>query len=82
MEEYFASIPLSNSSLLCVGSITRAEARSVAEAGEPVDGTGYYLFLADEAEPTRPIEVLAKFLTAGAAESLARVMQRGQSIAL
>ncbi len=76
MEEYFAEMPLGNSSVLCVGSITSGEAAKAAEDGHEVDGKGYYLFMADRAEPGRPIEVLAKFVSIGAAEELARKILR------
>jgi hypothetical protein len=76
MEEYFAEISLGNSSVLCIGSITNAEAERATDDGLSVDGKGYYLFRADESEPNKPIEVLAKFVSAGAAESLARQLLR------
>lgn len=73
MEEYFATIPLGNSSVLCVGGITRAETKHANEDGLAVDGLGYYLFVASEAEPKRPVEVLAKLASNSAAEKLARL---------
>lgn len=76
MEEYFATVPLSNSSLLCVGGISRVETERANEDGAGIDGFGYYLFLASQADPSKPIEVLAKFTNEGAAETLARLMLR------
>lgn len=63
MENYFASLSLDDSTVLCVGAITSAEARDAADAGGEIDGLGYYLFLASEAEPTAPITLLAKFMS-------------------
>lgn len=74
MEEYFGSVPISNSALLCVGGITRAEAAAAQEGGADVDGFGYYLFVADQSAPKRPIEILAKFASNAAAERLARLL--------
>ena len=71
--EHFAAMPLSNSSVLCVGSITRRETLSAQEDGIQVDGYGYYLFVADESEPKKPIQILAKVATQAAAEKLARL---------
>jgi hypothetical protein len=79
MDEYFGSFPVSNSTMLCVGGITGAEARRAQDDGLHVDGFGYYLFLASDAEPTRPIEILAKFPTLSAAEKLARLFLRAET---
>jgi hypothetical protein len=76
MEEYFAEIPVGNSSVLCVGGITRNEAERAIDNGIDVDGFGYYLFVADRTAPERPIEVLAKFVSLAAAENLARQFLR------
>ena len=73
MDEYFASTPVSNATLLCVGGITRAETEAARDAGLEVDGKGYYLFLADESEPSRPIEILAHFFSEAEASRLARL---------
>jgi len=78
MEEYFGSVPISNSTLLCVGGITNGEAARAQEDGLPVDGRGYYLFLANSSDPSRPIEILAKFPTLSAAEKLARLFVRAE----
>lgn len=82
MEEYFATVPLSNSALLCVGGITRGETERAHEEGVEIDGFGYYLFLASQADPTKPIEILAKFATEAAAERLARLMATGMPVAV
>ena len=81
MDEYFGSMPVSNSTLLCVGGITNSEVERVREEGLDFDGTGYYLFLASSAEPARPIEILAKFATIAAAEKLARLFARAEAFA-
>jgi hypothetical protein len=74
MEEYFSCLPVSNSTSLCVGAITNAEVDRARADGAEYDGKGYYLFLASSAEPKGPIEILAKFATADAAEKLARLL--------
>lgn len=74
MDEYFASTPITNATLLCVGGITRAETVAAQEAGLEVDGKGYYLFLADETQPSQPIEVLAHFVSEVEASRLARLL--------
>jgi hypothetical protein len=74
MEEYFGAVPLSNSSVLCVGGITNAETTQAQAAGLTVDGYGYYLYLASAADPKQPIEILGKLLSNGAAEKLARML--------
>ena len=81
MDEYFGSMPLSNSSILCVGGITSSEAEVAREEGLDFDGRGYYLFVASNAEPRRPIEILAKFATIAAAEKLARLFMRAEALA-
>lgn len=81
MEEYFGSVPVSNATTLCVGGITSAEADRAKEDGLELDGFGYYLFLADNSEPNKPIEILAKFATNSAAEKLARLLQRAAAMA-
>lgn len=63
MDEDFASIPLTNATRLCVGSITATEAANLKADGIDEDGLGYYLFLANEAEPETPIEVLGRFFS-------------------
>ena len=73
MDEYFASSPITNATLLCVGGITRAETAAALDAGLQIDGTGYYLFLADESQPQQPIEILAKFFSEAEASRVARL---------
>jgi hypothetical protein len=75
MDEYFAATPVTNATVLCVGGITRAEAESARDDGADIDGRGYYLFLADEAAPDRPIEVLAKIVSDAAAARLTEMFQ-------
>lgn len=77
MEDYFASVSISNHAALCVGQITMAEVEAARAEGIEVDGAGYYLFLADEEELRRPIEVLAKFCSVGGAERLSRLLRAG-----
>lgn len=72
-EEYFAAVPISNSSVLCVGSITRSEAARALEEGINIDGTGYYLYLAEQDSPAKPIEILASFSSNSAAEKLIKL---------
>jgi hypothetical protein len=43
-------------------------------AGVETDGFGYYLFLADQQDLTKPIELLAKFANTAAAERVARLI--------
>ena len=76
MDTVFASLPLNNATILCVGGITRAEALSAQADGASIDGNGYYLFLAEESAPAQPIQVLAKFLSAIEAEQLSRLFAR------
>lgn len=71
MSEKFAAIPLSNARILCIGSITRVEAREASSSGLNVDEFGYYLFLASADRPSEPIEILAKFLSSEHAERAA-----------
>jgi hypothetical protein len=74
MEEYFAALPITNRSVLCVGGITSEEAVHATSAGVETDGFGYYLFLADQQNLTKPIELLAKFANPAAAERVARLI--------
>jgi hypothetical protein len=74
MDEFFGMVPLSNAAALCVGGISRAEAIEANERGVEADGRGYYLFLASQEDPHKPVEILAKFSSASAAEKLARLM--------
>lgn len=74
MDDAVGAFPISNSASLCVGGISNAEAQRARDAGHEVDGTGYYLFLANHSEPEQPIEILAKFWSASAAERLAKMI--------
>lgn len=75
MDEYFAATPATNATVLCVGGITRAEAEAARDDGIQVDGRGYYLFLANEGDPERPIEILAKLVSDDAAAHLAQLFE-------
>ena len=69
--EHFAYLPLNNTTALCVGSITDAEAARAREDGIVTSGLGYFLFLAkSDGTPSTPIEVLAQFASIEAAEKL------------
>ena len=72
--EHFAYVPLSNATALCVGSITESEAQRAREDGIATTGLGYFLFLARADTPSAPIEVLAEFASAEAAEKLAALI--------
>lgn len=74
MGDYFAAMPASNSTLLCVGGITRSEAESARHDGLNVDARGYYLFLARQDSPAEPIQILAKFFSSLEAERVARIL--------
>lgn len=69
----FAAIPLNNTSVLCIGGITSAEASEAKEDGIDADGNGYYLFLASADRPKEPIKLLAKFFSVAHAEEAARL---------
>lgn len=71
MDEYFAAMLITATTHLCIGGITRSEAKRAE-----VDGKGYYLFLANEAEPKQPIQILAKFVSALEAGRLARLLAK------
>lgn len=75
MDEYFGTRPVSNAVNLCVGGITKSESARAQESGIDNDGTGYYLYLANQLDFTKPIEVLARFESVSAAEKLARLMR-------
>jgi hypothetical protein len=74
MDEYFAAIPVSNATLLCVGGVTRAEAEQARESGVQIDGHGYYLFLASADQPKQPVQLLAKFFSEFEAGRIARLL--------
>jgi hypothetical protein len=74
MDEQFASIPLSNATRLCVGSITEREAANLRADGIEEDGFGLYLFLAKDSEPSAPIEILGKIFSPEVGHRLFRLM--------
>ncbi len=74
----FAAIPLNNSSVLCIGGITKAEAIDAEGGGIEIDGSGYYLFLASADKPKEPIRLLAKFFSVAHAEEAARLFPAAQ----
>ena len=74
MDEYFAALPINNATVLCVGGVTRAEAEQARDGGIEADGYGYYLFLANAAEPKQPIQLLAKFFSEFEAGRIARLL--------
>ena len=78
MDEYFGSLRISNSTSLCVGGITNAEACQAKKEGMEIDGFGYYLFLSSEVEPKEAIEIIAKVPDVAAAEKLVRLFSAGQ----
>jgi len=75
MEDDFAAIPVSNATLLCIGGISNAETIRAREDGMELDGFGYYLFLADEANPTHPIEIIAKLISDDAAHRILNLLR-------
>lgn len=79
MEEYYFETPLTNSKVLCIGSITKAEAAAARYDAHFCDGFGYYLFVADDQEPRREIEVVAKLVSEEAAASLAHLLRYGKA---
>lgn len=74
MDDSVGAMPLSGSVVLCIGGITHAEAQRARHSGQEIDGTGYYLFSASRDDPKKPIEILAKFWSASAAERIARLV--------
>lgn len=74
MQEIFSSISVKNSKILCVGPITKREAQEAKSQGIDADPTGFYLYLASEAEPASPIEILAKFFSLEQAERAAEML--------
>lgn len=75
MSEHFASMPLTNATHVCIGTITDKEAETLRVDGHDSDGTGYYLFLANEADPETPIEVLCRFFDSSRASHFARLLE-------
>lgn len=74
MQDLFASVSVKNSKVLCVGGITRNEAKEAAAQGIEADPGSFYLFLASESEPTSPVEILAKFFSIEQAERAAELL--------
>ena len=74
MSRYFAAIPVSNARLLCVGGISEREVADARESDLDLDGSGYYLFLANADRPSEPIEILAKFFSPDQAEHAASLL--------
>lgn len=54
VDEVFGVTTLSNSSVLCVGSITRKESKSARKNGFEAHGTDYFLFLASQSKSQKP----------------------------
>jgi hypothetical protein len=73
MEEYYFDAPLSKSRSICVGPITKNEA--AAADAEFCDGLGYYLYVADAANPDGT-EVLARFASEDAARHMSEMLKR------
>jgi len=71
MDEYFATMPVTNATVLCVGSVTRAETERAKDDGLEIDGTGYY---ANATAPREPIQLLAKFFSEFEAGRFARML--------
>lgn len=76
MDEYFGAMSLTNAMVLCVGGITTREADAARSDGLDVDGVGYYLFLADEASPHEPVQILGKLFSPMHAQQLSRMMEK------
>lgn len=74
MDEYFAALPVTNATVICVGGVTTREVQQANDDGIDIDGSGYYLFLANEAEPKQPIQILAKFVSEREAGRFARLL--------
>jgi hypothetical protein len=74
MDEYFGTMPVTNATVICVGGITTREVQQANDDGVDIDGRGYYLFLANEAEPKQPIQILAKFVSEIEAGRFARLL--------
>ena len=77
MEEYYFEMPITNSKVLCVGSITRTEAVVAKYDADFCDGYGYYLFFADTEEPRGDIEIVAKIVSEDAAAQFAKLLRFG-----
>ncbi len=75
MEEYYFEMPVTNSKVLCVGSITRAESETSDHDAEFCDGYGYYLFFADAEAPRSDIQIVAKLLSEDAAAQFVKLLR-------
>jgi hypothetical protein len=76
MDEYFATMAVNNSTVVCVGGITKSETDAARDDGMDIDGFGYYLFLANESAPAEPVEILAKFVSENQAARFAQMIGR------
>lgn len=74
MSELFSAISVRNSKVLCVGGVTKREAKEAASSGLDVDTSSFYLYLASEEDPSSPIEILARFFSADQAERAAELL--------
>lgn len=74
MDPQFASIQITNATRLCIGSITERESLNLQADGINDDGRGMYLFLASDAAPNAPIEILGKFFSPLEAARLAELL--------
>jgi hypothetical protein len=61
LKEFFAIGGPANATILCIGSVTRAETERAKNDGLEIDGTGYYLFLANATAPREPFSCLQGF---------------------
>lgn len=68
MQEYYFDLPLTNSRVLCIGSITKREAE--AAGADFCDGFGTYLFLANADDLQEEVEIIAKIVSQEAADRL------------
>ena len=76
MDGHFAATKLTNTTLLCVGGITRKEAEAARSDGLDISGQGYYLFLANEEAPDEPVRLLGQIFSADHADRLSRMLSR------
>lgn len=76
MEEYYSERAISNSKVLCVGTITQDEATNAKETSPFVDGFGYYLYIADTENPQTGVEIIAKCASSAAAHRLSLLLSR------
>ena len=74
MDEYFGAMNVTNAKVLCVGGITRKEAEAARGDGLDIDGTGYYIFLADQSAPKAPVQILGQLFSPLHAAALSRLL--------